>query len=167
MTKGSQGGLSSFRVEWGALNNKTVLSGLMFAGVGLFGLYVSRNYPVGTATDMGTGYVPRLLCWILVALGALIVLQGYREYQVTRETGVGVFAAWRGLIFVTGSLVAFALALETLGLVVSIGLLVGIGALAGADLRLIETVVAGVVLAAMSWAIFVVGLGLPLPVWPW
>jgi hypothetical protein len=71
------------------------------------------------------------------------------------------------LIFVTGSLVAFALALETLGLIVSIGLLVGIGALAGADLRLVETVVAGALLAVMSWAIFVIGLGLPLPVWPW
>jgi Tripartite tricarboxylate transporter TctB family. len=167
MTKRGDGGLSVLRREWEMLNNRTVLSGLMFAGVGLFGLYLSRNYPVGTATDMGTGYVPRLLCWILVGLGAIVLLQGYREYQATRDTGVGVFAAWRGLIFVTAGLVVFALALETLGLIIAIGLLVGIGAIAGADLRPVETVIAGIALAVMSWAIFVVGLGLPIPVWPW
>lgn len=168
MTKDSHGSLRGFSREWEILNNRTVLSGLMFAGIGLFGLYVSRNYPVGTATDMGTGYVPRLLCWTLVGLGAIILLQGYREYQATGDTGVGVFAAWRGLIFVTVGLVAFALTLETLGLVVAIGLLVGIGAIAAAaELRPLETVIAGIVLAFLSWAIFVVGLDLPLPVWPW
>lgn len=167
MMKSSHGGLSGLRREWEMLNNRTVLSGLMFAGVGLFGIYLSRNYPVGTAVDMGTGYVPRLLCWILVGLGAIVLLQGYREYQATRDTGVGVFAAWRGLIFVTASLVVFALALETLGLIIAIGLLVGIGAIAGADLRPVETAIAAVVLAVMSWVIFVVGLGLPIPVWPW
>ena len=116
---------------------------------------------------MGTGYVPRLLCWILVALGVIVLLQGYREYQATREAGVGVFAAWRGLFFVTASMVVFALTLETLGLVVAIMLLVGVGAFGARDLRAVETTIAGAVFAAMSWAIFVVGLGLPIPVWPW
>jgi hypothetical protein len=167
MTKSSHGRLIQHRGGWDILANKTVLSGLMFAGVGLFGLYVSRNYPIGTTLDMGTGYVPRLLCWALVGLGAIILLQGYREYQATRESGVGIFTAWRGLFFVTASLVVFALTLETLGLVVAIMLLVGVGALGARDLRPVETAIAGVVLAAMSWAIFVVGLGLPIPVWPW
>ncbi len=167
MIKNDHGRLIRHRGGWDILINKTVLSGLMFAGVGLFGLYVSRNYPIGTTLDMGTGYVPRLLCWLLVALGAIVLLQGYREYQATREAGVGVFAAWRGLFFVTASMVVFALTLETLGLVVAIMLLVGVGAFGARDLRVVETAIAGVVLAAMSWAIFVVGLGLPIPVWPW
>jgi putative tricarboxylic transport membrane protein len=167
MIKTSHDDLVDASRGWGIIANKTVLSGLMFAGTGIFSLYISRNYPIGTALDMGTGYVPRLLCWILVGLGAIILLQGYREYQATQGSGVGVFAAWRGLFFVTVSMVAFALTLETLGLVIAIMLLVGIGAIATRDLRLMETVIAGVALAVMSWAIFVLGLGLTIPVWPW
>ena len=47
-----------------------VLAGLMFIAIAALGLWVSRDYPVGTALRMGTGYVPRLLCWILLGLGA-------------------------------------------------------------------------------------------------
>ena len=62
------------------LARKDVLAGLMFVGVALLGLWLSRNYPIGTALRMGTGYVPRLLCWILLGLGVVIVLvQGLRE----------------------------------------------------------------------------------------
>ena len=49
---------------------KDVLSGLLFIAIALFGLWLSRDYPIGTALRMGTGYVPRLLCWILLGLGA-------------------------------------------------------------------------------------------------
>ena len=49
---------------------------------------------------------------------------------------------------------------------VSILLLIGIGALAARDLRPIETLVAALVLIVLSWAIFILGLGLTIPVWP-
>ena len=45
----------------GLLGRKDVLAGLMFIGVSVLGLWASRNYSIGTATRMGTGYVPRLL----------------------------------------------------------------------------------------------------------
>ena len=48
---------------WQLLARKDVLSGLLFVGVAALGLWLSRNYPIGTALRMGTGYVPRLLCW--------------------------------------------------------------------------------------------------------
>ena len=60
----------------------------------------------------------------------------------------------------------FGLAIERLGLVVSIALLVAFGAVAARDLRPIETVAAALVLIALSWAIFILGLGLTIPVWP-
>jgi putative tricarboxylic transport membrane protein len=56
------------------LARRDVLSGLMFAGVALFGLWLSRDYPIGTALRMGTGYVPRLLCWILLGLGVIVLV---------------------------------------------------------------------------------------------
>jgi hypothetical protein len=69
-------------------------------------------------------------------------------------------------VLVALSLVAFALALERLGLVLSILLLTGIAAMAGRGLRPIETAVAAVVLVALCWSIFIVGLSLTIPVWP-
>jgi len=150
----------------GIFARKDVLAGLLFIGVALLGLYVSRNYPIGTALRMGTGYVPRLLCWTLFGLGLVVLVQGLREVPIERLRAVGALAAWRSLLFVTASLVIFGLTIERLGLVVSIFLLIGIGALAARELRALETLAAALVLIALSWGIFILGLGLTIPVWP-
>jgi len=146
------------------LARKNVLAGLMFIAIAALGLWVSRDYPIGTALRMGTGYVPRLLCWILMGLGAAILVQGLREKDAPPER-----TSWRQLmpiVVVTTSLIAFALAIEQLGLVLSIMLLVGIGAIAARDIKIWELLLAAVVLITLSYAIFILGLGLTIPVWP-
>jgi hypothetical protein len=146
------------------LTRKNVLAGLMFIAIAALGLWVSRDYPIGTALRMGTGYVPRLLCWILMGLGAAILVQGLREKDAPPES-----ISWRQLmpiVVVTTSLIAFAFAIEQLGLVLSILLLVGIGAIAARDIKIWELLVAALVLVALSWVIFILGLGLTIPVWP-
>src|SRR5436190_23592777 len=146
------------------LARKNVLAGLMFIAIAALGLWVSRDYPIGTALRMGTGYVPRLLCWILMGLGAALAVQGLREKDAPPER-----TSWRQvmpIVIVTTSLVAFALAIEQLGLVLSILLLVGIGAIAARDIKIWETLVAALVLIALGWAVFILGLGLTIPVWP-
>jgi hypothetical protein len=144
---------------------KDVLAGLLFCAIALIGLIVSREYPMGTALRMGTGYVPRLLCWILLALGALVLVQGLRNAQPQWIASAGG-SAWRPVIFVTASLVLFGLTIERLGLVVAILLLIGVGAVAARGLRPLETMAAALVLIVLSWGIFIVGLGLAVPVWP-
>ena len=140
-----------------------VLSGLLFIAIAALGLWISRNYPVGTALRMGTGYVPRLLCWMLFGLGVIILAQGLRQpAPALRATAI----AWRAVLSVTIAIVAFALSLERLGLVLAIVLLTGIGALATRMLRPLETAVAAVALIVLSWGIFIAGLGLAIPVWP-
>jgi hypothetical protein len=148
------------------LRRKDVLAGLLFMAVALAGLYISRDYPVGTATRMGTGYVPRLLCWALLGLGALVMLQGLLEAPSQRAASAFRASAGRPLVFVTASLVIFGLSIERLGLVLSIFLLIIIGAAGARGLRPFETVAAAVVLILLSWSIFIVGLGLAIPVWP-
>src|SRR5215471_12377372 len=148
------------------LARKDVLSGLLFVGVALFGLWLSRDYPIGTALRMGTGYVPRLLCWVLLGLGTVIVVMGLREGQDERRLDFSDRSGWRPAIFVTASLVIFGLTLERLGLVISILLLIAVGAVAARGLRPLETLAAAAVLIVLSWAIFILGLGLTIPVWP-
>jgi hypothetical protein len=180
---------------------RDVLAGLMFIGVALFGLWLSRDYPIGTALRMGTGYVPRLLCWILLGLGTVVLVQGLRAALASEASGQrghsivrapdtrpepgssaraalaseasgqrghssGQASGWRPVVFVTASLVIFGLSIERLGLVLSILLLVGVGAVAARGLRLVETLAAALVLIALSWGIFILGLGLTMPVWP-
>ena len=151
---------------WRMLVRKDALAGLLFVAVALLGLFLSRDYPIGTALRMGTGYVPRLLCWILLGLGIVVLIQGLREAPSERPQSLAAVAAWRPVIFVTASLVIFGLTIERLGLVVSILLLIGAGALAARGLRLFETLAAALVLIALSWGIFILGLGLTIPVWP-
>jgi hypothetical protein len=151
---------------WAVLQRKDVLSGLLFMGVAGFGLWVSRNYPIGTAPSMGTGYMPRLLLWVLLGLGGLTLVSGLWKADRLPETDASGGAAWRPVVFVTLSLVVFGLALERLGLVLSILLLTGIGAAAGRSLRPLETAIATLVLIVLCWLIFIVGLSLTIPVWP-
>ena len=164
------------------LARKDVLAGLLFVGVALFGLWLSRDYPIGTALRMGTGYVPRLLCWILLGLGTVVLVQGLRAALASEASGQrghtrhepgsstrdaqGEAWGWRPVVFVTASLVIFGLSIERLGLVLSILLLVGVGAVAARGLRLLETAAAALVLIVLSWSIFILGLGLTIPVWP-
>jgi hypothetical protein len=148
------------------LQGKDVLAGLLFIGIAGFGLWVSRTYPVGTASRMGTGYVPRLLLWVLLGLGGLILALGLWKADQPQDSDITARAAWRPVVFVASSLVAFAFALERLGLVVSILLLTSVGAAAGRGSRPLETAVAALVLVALCWLIFIVGLSLTIPVWP-
>jgi putative tricarboxylic transport membrane protein len=146
------------------LLRKDVLAGLMFIAVAVLGLYLARDYTVGTAVRMGTGYIPRLLCWVLAALGAATVLQGLLPGGETVASEKG--ARWRAAVFVPGALVVFALTVEPLGLFIASLALVVVGSLAGRDLRLVEVAVAALVLAALCVGIFVWGLRLPIAIWP-
>ena len=150
--------------NWQLLARKNVLAGLLFMAIAVLGLFLSRDYPIGTALRMGTGYVPRLLCWMLLALGACVLVQGLRE----APGGQGALArfGWRPLVLVTTSLALFALTLERLGLVVAILLLTIAGAYATRGRGIVETLLAALVLIALCWGIFVYGLQLTIPVWP-
>jgi hypothetical protein len=91
---------------------------------------------------------------------------GLREGQDERRVDFSDRSGWRPVVFVTASLVIFGLGLERLGLVISILLLIAVGAVAARGLRPLETLAAAAVLIVLSWAIFILGLGLTIPVWP-
>jgi len=41
--------------------NRGVMSGVMFVGIGAIALTIARDYPMGSALRMGPGYFP--MCW--------------------------------------------------------------------------------------------------------
>ena len=51
--------------------NRGVMSGVMFVGIGAIALTIARNYPMGSALRMGPGYFPNVLGGILILFGGV------------------------------------------------------------------------------------------------
>ena len=97
-------------------------------------------------------------------LGALVL---FKALTIETEGGdpVGTIG-WRPLILIVLSVVVFGLALPRLGMIISLPLLILISSLAGDEFQLKEVIVNIVVLTLGSWAIFIKGLNLVIPLWP-
>jgi hypothetical protein len=143
------------------LLHKDFLAGLMFAAFGGLGLALGAGYRMGSAARMGPGYLPRLLSWTLVALGALVMLRGLAGAADRVAPG-----RWRPLLLVTLAIVGFALLIERMGLLAAGAALIAIGACAAPAVKWQETLAAMVVLLALSAAVFVWGLQLPITLLP-
>lgn len=141
--------------------NQDFVSGLMFAGWGIAGLWIARDYPMGSALRMGPGYMPRMLCWGLIALGAIIAIKGAMVAGEKIERW-----HWRPLIVVSIAVLAFAFLLEPGGLLAATFAIVVIGAFGGPEFRLIESLILAAGLAVGAIFIFIYGLKLPMPIWP-
>ena len=63
-------------------------------------------------------------------------------------------------------MVVFGLALPKLGMIVSLPILIMIASLAGDEFQVKEVMINIVVLTLGSWAIFIKGLNLVIPLWP-
>jgi hypothetical protein len=142
-------------------NQQDLGAGLLFLAIALFALWVARDYPVGTSVRMSSGYFPRVLCFVLIGLGVYVSLRA-----LVIEGPAVTKVRLRPLLLITAAIVTFAYSIQMLGLVLATVLLVLIGGYASPSVRLSEMLAAAVVLAVMTIAIFIWGIGLPIPIWP-
>ena len=136
-------------------------AGVLFILFGSYAVLGARSYPIGTSSRMGPGYFPTFLGLLLLLFG-LISLG--RAVWVNRES-VAAFG-YRPLVLVLAAIMIFALAVNSLGLLVATLALVFISSIGGWEFRLKETAVLYIVLAALAVGVFVLGLRLPFKVWP-
>ncbi len=158
-------------------------SGLMFVAVGVVFAIGATNYSMGPAcppqdacaaslwgrlsqlsAHPGAGYFPLGLSILLALLGAIVL---FKSLTIESEGGdrIGAFA-WRPLIVIVAAIAVFGAMLEPMGLALTIPVLVVISSLAGDEFRWKGVAANAVVLTIGSWAIFVWGLKLTIPVWP-
>jgi hypothetical protein len=142
-------------------NPKDFYAGLLFISFGLAALVIARAYPLGAMARMGPGYFPRVLGILLLGLGALLSLTGFRS---AGEALSGW--RWRPLVIVLLSVGLFCLTALWLGLVVASIVLVFISSAASEEFRWKEALISGAVQAVSVVAVFVYGLGMSFPVWP-
>jgi hypothetical protein len=136
-------------------SEKDFWSGLMFVVVGVGFAWGATTYSFGSSARPGPGYFPFGLGVIMAVLGAMIL---FKALTIEAEGGDKVGGiAWKPLAIVVGAVVLFGLLLPRLGMFLALPLLVLSTALAGD----------AVVLTAGSWLVFIYGLNLTIPLWPW
>jgi ABC-type Zn uptake system ZnuABC Zn-binding protein ZnuA len=110
---------------------------------------------------MGPGYFPRILGLLLLVLGGIITFRG------VRWDGEAIARwRWRPTVVILTSVVVYGLIVGSMGIALAtVFLIVGASA-ASHEFRLKESIVAGVLLSALAVGVFVVGLGVQLPIWP-
>lgn len=139
-------------------------SGIVFVVAGVAFAWGATAYTFGSSAKPGPGYFPFGLGLLLALLGALIL---FGSLVIETEDGAPIGRwAWRPIVTVAGSVALFGWALPRLGIALALPLLVVASSLAGAEFRWRGVLLEAVVLTAGSWLVFVVGLGLAIPLWP-
>ncbi|HEX9301025.1 MAG TPA: tripartite tricarboxylate transporter TctB family protein [Casimicrobiaceae bacterium] len=140
---------------------KDFFAGLLFVAFGVAAITIGSNYTLGTAARMGPGYFPRILGILLIALGGALVVRALRLNGPPLPGW-----KWRPTVIVLASVALFGMIVNYAGVVLSTILLIVAASAASHEFRWRESLVAGVVLAALAVGVFVIGLKLQLPIWP-
>jgi hypothetical protein len=127
----------------------------MFAGFGFLALLLGGDLPLGTPTRMGSGYVPRMLSFVLIGLGALIAIRA-----VITRSGPVEAPQFRPIIMITLGVVAFTLLIERAGFIPAGIVMIALASFGGHEFRLKEAVALCVVMLIVCTAIFKFGLGM-------
>lgn len=141
---------------------KDFWAGVLFVTIGIVAVVVSSGYTMGTAARMGPGYFPRGLGGLLIVLGVIIALRGVR----IAGPSVPRFHL-RPIVFVLVAVVAFGLTLPLTGVVLGTILLIFVTSCASHEFGWKAALLSGIALAITSVLVFIVGLKLVLPIWPW
>lgn len=144
-------------------NPRDFWAGVMFIAIGGMFAGVSLTYKLGTAGRMGPGYFPFVLGGILVALGVVIALMALRKGN--EGPPVEKFY-WGPNFWVLGSICLFGVTLKIFGALVSGVLLVVLSGLGSTEFKLRDMLLLGIGLSIFCAAVFVWGLGLPIPLCP-
>jgi hypothetical protein len=145
-------------------SQKDFWSGLMFVILGTAFAWGSTNYSFGASARPGPAYFPFGLGILMALLGAAVLFKAL-TFEVEGGDRIGRWS-WKPLLVVAGSVALFGWGLPHLGLFVALPLLVIGSSLAGNEFRWRDALANAVLLTVGSWAIFVVGLKLSIPLWP-
>jgi len=141
-------------------DTRDIIGGFSLVAIGLFAALHARRYNLGELQEMGPGYFPTALGILLIILGLFIAIPAF-----FRE-GTSITIEWKSLIWVMISIGVFALALTKAGLIVATILSVLAAAVPSKTSWKSRLILAGC-LAAIIYLVFLFGLGMVLPVWPW
>ncbi|WP_127104491.1 tripartite tricarboxylate transporter TctB family protein [Pararhodobacter zhoushanensis] len=135
-----------------------LIAAFVTGGIGLFIVIESMSYRLGTLRSMGPGYFPAIIGGTMLVLAVIMLLTAQRSERLfSLERG-----QVRGVLFLTAAFGAFALTIESLGLLVSVTSAVFLAALANPNTKWPLALILAVCTAVVCVLIFRVGLGLQM-----
>ena len=144
-------------------NQKDFWAGILFLAFGLAGGYLAQEYPFGTSTRMGPGYFPTVLSGLLALIGAVCAVRALVGNRVHIET-----LSLKKTLYVTAPVFVFGLIVKGAGLVPATMLVIVASAMASSRFNLKHAIVISLGMSLFCWAVFSLGLGLPMPAFgPW
>lgn len=145
-------------------SQRDFVSGLLFLVVGVAFAWGATEYSFGNSARPGPGYFPFGLGILLALLGGVVL---FKALTLESEGGDPIGdIAWRPLIIIVAAVAVFGVALPRLGLACTLPLLITMSALAGNEFHWRDVLISSVVLTVGSWALFILGLKLTIPLWP-
>ena len=140
-------------------NPRDFWAGALYLALAICVIWIGRNYQQGTSARMGPGYFPTLLGSVLAVFGVVSIGRSF----IRAGDAISAFA-WRPLALILGATMLFGFLLDRAGILIALPCLIVISALASRNSRLDVTSVAALVgLVAFCVAVFVKGLGVPMP----
>jgi putative tricarboxylic transport membrane protein len=137
------------------------VGGIALIAIALFALWASSDLQGMRGFSFGAGTAPRMFAYLLLGLGIAVMIVGL----VSEGAHLATYA-WRGPLFVSLSIVAFAVAIRPLGLVVSAFSAFLIAAMGTHETKWTETIIVGACLTLGCSLLFPYALGLPLQLFP-
>jgi len=144
-------------LEW--RTNKDLWAGLMYIVTGALGMWIARDYPIGSALRMGPGYFPSVLGGIMVVMGIYVLALGLRKNHEKIEGNLSL----RALIVLPISMIVFGILMEEAGFIPAMAALIPVSAAAGRDFKWVEVILLTIGLTILCAAGFIFALGLPYP----
>jgi hypothetical protein len=139
-------------------------AGLLLILVGTAFAIGATNYNFGSAIRPGPGYFPFGLGIILAILGAIVFVTSFNR-RCSDGDPIG-HIPWRPLLCVVGAILFFGAAVTRLGFVISFPLAIILTSYASTEFTWRGAILNALVLTVASYAIFIWGLQLTIPVWP-
>jgi hypothetical protein len=145
-----------------------LLSALIFLVFGILAMIMGWGYGFGTLSALGSGAMPMLVGAGLAIMGLLQLAQN-RRARLAGAQFISAFprAEMRPLLFILGSILAFALLIDRFGLLPALAALVGISWFAERGGRNRTLLVVLLVIAALIIGIFYFGLGIRFRLVSW
>jgi Tripartite tricarboxylate transporter TctB family len=143
------------------IRSQDFATGLLFIVAGLAALWIGADYPMGTAQRPGTGVLPRILAWCLIATGLLLWIKA----MFTGSPRLTPWA-WRPAIMITLAAAAFALLVDRVGLVATMIVSMTLVALGTPETRWREYALFALLMLVIGVGVFIYGLGMPIPILP-
>jgi len=135
-------------------------AGLLFVLIGGAGLYFGSELSFGSARQMGPGYFPTIVSWMILVLGLFVAGR-----SLTFDGQAIERIRLRPILMILLALGLFGFLIAKTGVIVASVLLIFVTAYARPGVRVVETAIFAAALTASIVLVFVYALGQPMPLW--